>query len=268
MAYDPTTALAPRYVFVGGLHRSGTTLVAGLLASGRGATGLVDTGVTENEGHHLHDVTPSAIDHGGPGRFAFDPALRRGRSSDPATDRRRLEAAWDRYWADGDAPVRIEKSPQHLLELPFLDSVFPDGHQVVVLRHPLTVALATRKWTRPGPPKLRRLAPRLSLERLVGHWLHAHHLFEQSAAPGERLHVIRYEDLVTDPHAVMTALATAVGIDGPPDTSSVRPSSGRYQADWDAFRRTGAGRRAERTWLPMAEAAMARWGYGTDDRLL
>ena len=268
MRRNSDIALAHRYVFVGGLHRSGTTLVARLLADGVNATGLARTGVTEDEGHFLHSVTDSAIEHGGPGRFAFDPAVRLGSSTNPDGDRAGMEAAWEGHWDDADAQVRIEKSPQHLLELPFLDSVFPGSHHVVVLRHPITVSLATRKWTRPGPPKLRRLAPRLPLERLVSHWLHAHHLFDTDSVKVNHLTVIRYEDFVTNPAATIDRLADHLGIEGQIDTTSVRRGSGRYQQAWDAYRRSVAGRRAQRGWLPMAESAMARWGYSIDDELL
>ena len=60
-----------RLVFVGGLHRSGTTLFAKLLTGHPDVSGLSNTGVWEDEGQHLQDVYPPAAEFGGLGRFAF-----------------------------------------------------------------------------------------------------------------------------------------------------------------------------------------------------
>ena len=78
-----------KLVFVGGLHRSGTTPLARVLAehpdvSGFGATR--PTGVTEDEGQHLQDLYPAARAYGGAGRFALPDQRRlvgRGRAQMP-----------------------------------------------------------------------------------------------------------------------------------------------------------------------------------------
>ncbi len=237
-----------RYVFVGGLHRSGTSMVARALADCDGATGLVGTGVMEDEGHYLHDVIPSAFEHGGPGRFAFDPRAHLGPSTAPERDRARLLAAWEPYWEDPEALTRVEKSPQNLLQTIWLQSLLPSARFVIVIRHPAAVALATRKWTRPGPRRIRRLAPPLGLDRLIGHWCHAHHLFEHDRPSLTDVDVVRFED-------------SAVRRSDP----SRSPS---YDEQWRQWLDSREGRAARKTWLPMAEAAMARWGYSIDDELV
>ena len=50
-------------VFVGGLHRSGTTVLAEMIASARSASGLENTGVMMDEGQFLQDVYPLGQKH-------------------------------------------------------------------------------------------------------------------------------------------------------------------------------------------------------------
>ena len=54
------------YVFVGGLHRSGTSLLARSLEAHPSVSGFRDTGVPEDEGQHLQSVYPA----GSPSRAA------------------------------------------------------------------------------------------------------------------------------------------------------------------------------------------------------
>ena len=61
-----------RYVFICGLHRSGTSLLGRNIARMENCTGFKDTGVIEDEGQFLQDVYPNGHDYGGAGRFGFD----------------------------------------------------------------------------------------------------------------------------------------------------------------------------------------------------
>src|SRR6516225_3599330 len=62
-----------RFVFVAGLHRSGTTLLARLLAAHPEISGFSGTGVPADEGQHLQSVYPKDTEYGRPGRFGFAP---------------------------------------------------------------------------------------------------------------------------------------------------------------------------------------------------
>ena len=52
-----------RLVFVGGLHRSGTTPFAKVLGEHPEVSGLVNTGVRKDEGQHLQPVYPLSLIH-------------------------------------------------------------------------------------------------------------------------------------------------------------------------------------------------------------
>ncbi|MGH3016642.1 MAG: sulfotransferase family protein, partial [Gaiellaceae bacterium] len=157
-----------RLVFVGGLHRSGTSLLTRCLMQHPLVSGFEGTGVPEDEGQHLQTVYRPAKDFGGPGRFAFDPDVRLAEDSPLVTDesRRRLMEEWGRWW-DTTKPVLVEKSPPNLVRGRFLQALFPGARLVMMQRHPLAVAYATQKWSR------------TSLRSLVRHWLAAHEAFEE-----------------------------------------------------------------------------------------
>ncbi len=256
--------MSSRFVFVGGLHRSGTSLTADLLAASGGASGLTDTGHMEDEGHYLHDVVPSALSYGGPGKFAFDDRCQLGPSSTPAEDRHRLLTAWAPYWADDAAPTKVEKSPQNLVQSRWLQSIFPDASFVMVTRHPAVVALATMKWTRPGPAKLRRLMPTASMESLLRHWIVAHDRFAVDRPDLARVRVVRFGDVVDG--AALAELGEWLELEVP--EAPGRKSAAHYQQQWEEWRASRDGLRAARTWLPEIADAIAPWGYGLDDELV
>ena len=101
------------FLFVSGLHRSGTSILHRHLGEHDDISGFHGTGVPEDEGQHVQNVLPTARDHGGPGRFAFHPqahmcedeALSMERDS-----RDRLLRQWGAQW-DLGRPVLVEKSP-------------------------------------------------------------------------------------------------------------------------------------------------------------
>ncbi len=84
---------------------------------------------------------------------------------------------------------------------------------IVILRHPVVVSLATTKWT----PTLvsRNGRVRTSLPSLVSHWIKAHEVLRDDAPHIERLHVLRYEDLVSDPDTELRTIQLFLGLDTP-----------------------------------------------------
>lgn len=61
-------------IFIGGLHRSGTSLLHEILRRHPAVSGFANTGVPKDEGQHLQTVYPPASAFGGPGLFGFNRA--------------------------------------------------------------------------------------------------------------------------------------------------------------------------------------------------
>jgi Sulfotransferase family len=217
---------APRLLFVGGLHRSGTSLIHRCIARHPDVTGFSGTGVPEDEGQHLQSVFPRAYDHGGPGRFGFDQRAHLTEDSPlvTAANRSRLLEEWSAHW-DPEAPVRVEKSPPNLVRMRFLKALFPESAFLMVTRHPAAVACATQKWSR---------TPWASL---VHHWVAAHETMVLDSEAVAPVIILRYEDFVADPERELAAVFEAVGLPPHPVGEEVRQDiNRRYFALWRGTR--------------------------------
>ncbi len=191
-----------RYLFVGGLHRTGTSLIARLLADHPEIDAITDAPVPENEGVFLQGAIPHTARHGVPGHFATDPAQHLVEQSryDSLETRRRLEHDWDPWFSEGGS-WRVEKSPVNLTRMRLYQQLFPLSQYVVVLRHPEAMAAALAKWTdRPASD-------------LVDYALSAYELAYRDLEYIHAAMVVRYEDLVADPQGWIGSVARFCGLD-------------------------------------------------------
>lgn len=251
---------APQHqlVLVAGLHRSGTTPLARLLAAHPDVSGFSGTGVKEDEGQHLQTVYPSARAYGGAGRFAFSPSAHLTEQSPLATpgSAERLFAQWSEHW-DLTRPVLVEKSPPNLVMTRFLQALFPEARFLVAVRHPIVVALSTSKWAGLTP-----------LRRLLEHWLTAHEIFLADAPYVRRLKVVYYEHLVGDPAGTLHDVGAFLDLHGPvPQESVDARRSSTYEQQWQALRtsRNPLHRRALRRIEDELGDRIRRFGYDLDD---
>ncbi|HZT93919.1 MAG TPA: sulfotransferase [Gaiellaceae bacterium] len=224
-----------RFVFVAGLHRSGTTLLARLLAAHPEISGFSDTGAPADEGQHLQSVYPSDHEHGRPGRFGFAPEMHLTESSPLASEEsaKRLFEEWSPHW-DLSRPVLLEKSPPNLLKTRFLQALYPGSAFVVIVRHPIPVSIPTAKWR-----GTRRY------DRLLQHWLRCHALFEADREHLERVHVLHYEQLVRDPAAVLRATFEFLELDPiPPQEEVDAGANEKYFRRWEELKRSDLRMRA------------------------
>lgn len=252
-------------VFVGGLHRSGTTPFARILGEHPDVSCLSDTGVHEDEGQHLQTVYPPANLYGGSGHFAREARAHLSEKSPLATEENAsaLLASWRPHW-DLSRPYLVEKSPPNILMSRFLQAMFPDAFFIMVVRHPVTVALSTKKWTRLMSRDPRRFA---SLASLVDHWLIAHRLLQEDLPELRRALIVHYEDLVNHPEAELERVQRFLGLDGPIPSSSISGTHGQsYQAWWTSLRSlTRPGGWQRRAIERRYAAGMKQFGYDVED---
>ena len=215
-------------VFLAGLHRSGTTLLARLLAAHPEISGFSGTGVPADEGQLLQSVYPAAKAYGGPGRFGFAPESHLTEAAPLATEEnaRRLYEQWSRHW-DLSRPLLLEKSPPNLLKTRFLQALFPGSAFVVVVRHPIPVSIPTARWR-----GTRRY------DRMFAHWLRCHALFEADRKQLERVHVLTYEQLVRDPDGVLRGIFEFLELEPIPPSEPVEGGANeKYFRQWRELKR-------------------------------
>ena len=80
-----------RFVFICGLHRSGTSLLFKSLREHSEMSGFQGTDSPENEGMHLQSVFKPSGAYGGAGKFGFNPKARLTESSTLITAENRLK---------------------------------------------------------------------------------------------------------------------------------------------------------------------------------
>ena len=255
-----------KLLFVGGLHRSGTTPLARALAAHPEISGLTGTGVREDEGQHLQSVYPKAKVYGGSGRFAFDPRAHLTEQNGLAgpASAAALREAWDPYW-DLSRRYLLEKSPPNLIMGRFLQATFPQAPLIVVIRHPVVVALSTKKWRRAFSLDPRKFE---SIHGLVEHWLAAHQLFLQDLPHLRPVHVLYYEDLVADPERELAAIQSFLGLGSAIPSGSITVGASRpYEQTWDAWASTWwrPGHWQRRMVETRLAAAVAAFGYDVGD---
>jgi hypothetical protein len=217
-----------RFVFIAGLHRSGTSLLARCLSEHPLISGFRDTSAPEEEGQHLQSVYPSGNAFGGPGIFGFDPnaALNETSPLVSVESGRQLMREWSPHW-DLKCPVLLEKSPPNLIRTRFLQALFPGCLFVVMLRHPIVVAHATQKWSG------------TTLESLVEHWIVCHERFRADHARLQSVLVYNYEAFARDPQQVIDSIYAFIGVPPHPNSVAVRADDNdRYFAHWHELMRT------------------------------
>jgi hypothetical protein len=253
----PTQDHTPyKYVFICGLHRSGTSLLARNIVDLENCTGFKDVpSWVSDEGQNLQDIYPFESEFGGPGKFGFDPRAHLTEASELLTPDNvaKLRASWHFYW-DPSKTIFVEKTPGNLLMTRFLQAAFPNSYFIVIKRHPIPVSM--------GTPKLGQ-ATATSFHRLLDHWLHCHDLFEEDKKYLRHVYELTYEDYIADPDRYHQEIAALIGTRAPEIAiTEVEPHrSNKYFDQWYTLLTRSVFKSYYRFIAAKYEPKFARYGY-------
>lgn len=214
------------FIFLAGHHRSGTSLLHEIIREHPQISGFSKTGVQEDEGQHLQTVYEAAKAYGGPGKYIYDKRSYMDEDHALANDQsaQALMAQWEPYF-DSACAHFIEKSPPNLIRTRFLQKLFPNSKFVVILRHPLAVGYATRKWSK------------TSIKSLVEHTLRGYEIFADDMPHLSSVYVLRYEDFVCRPQEEIEKVYDFLELEPVPVRHQVRPDVNvKYFVAWQSYR--------------------------------
>ena len=240
-----------KFVFVCGLHKSGTSLLFRMLRDHPDMSGFTNTGVPKDEGQHLQSIYPPAWRFGGAGKFGFNPQSYLDETSPLATQEnaQKLYSQWANFW-DLRAPVLLEKSPPNLVRTRFLQHLFPNSYFITILRHPVAISYATHRRTR---------RPIFSL---IQHWLICHNRFYEDREYLRNVHIIKYEDLVSVPQKTMDTIYSFIGVKSERVKQDVNSNiNHRYFAQWARDLKMLFDRRPAHRAINDLNSPLQRFGY-------
>lgn len=244
------------FLFVNGLHRSGTSILYRVLSNQVGFSGFSGTGVPEDEGQHLQTVYKAAKHYGGPGKFGFDKKsyLKEDSKLVNENNKQQLFDEWSKHW-DLNAEVLVEKSPPNIIRTRFLQAMFPNSSFITILRHPIATSYATKKWSK------------TSLNSLFQHWLvcHRQYLIDRDQLSGELM--FKYEDFTNNPGEVLADIADLLNkpLSLPEEWEVRKGVNDKYFRRWEEYRNGFWTKRSAKKLIEKYEASFNEFGYSLID---
>jgi hypothetical protein len=220
------------FIFVTGLHSSGTSPLHRCLRRHPQISGFHDTGVSQDEGQHLQTVLPRGGTYGGPGRFGRHPDAHMTEDHSLATPETAaaLFAQWRPHW-DVAKPYLVEKTPITLLRTRFFRALFPNSYFVVIIRHPGPVALSNYNALASCGA-----ADDLTVADLIEHWLICHETFAADAPHLRRVLMVRYEAFVGEPQQTLDDVFTFLGLPAHPNREKTEAGiNDAYRDQWQTL---------------------------------
>ena len=211
------------FIFLAGLHRSGTSLLHEIIRNHPEISGFSGTGVPEDEGQHLQSIYEPAKTFGGPGKFVFDHRSYMDELHPLATDENaaKIFDQWSHHF-DLSCKHLIEKSPPNIVRTRFLQKLFPNSKFIVILRHPLAIAYATQKWSKTTIPSL------------LEHSLLAYETFFKDMSTLHSVFILRYEEFVLEPQKTIDNVFNYLGLEPTEISQNIHSNvNDKYFLKWE-----------------------------------
>lgn len=244
-----------QFIFLGGMHRSGTSLLHEIIRGHEQISGFSDTGVDEDEGQHLQSVYEPAISFGGPGKFAFDKRSYMNEVHPLATSEnaQKIYEEWSPHY-DLSCPYLIEKSPPNLIRTRFFQKLYPNSKFIIIFRHPLAISYATEKWSK------------TSISSLLDHTLKAYEAFFKDMRSLNSVYILRYEEFVKEPQKVIENVFNYLSLDPVEITHSIRSNiNDKYFVMWEEDRKKIINRILPNRLVNKFEERVNNCGYSITD---
>ena len=216
-----------KFIFICGLHRSGTSLLYDILKEQKNISGHTKTNVPKDEGQHIQTVYPIAKKFGGPGKFGFKKKAYLDEKSNLITDanKKLLFEQWSKYW-NLNNDFLLEKSPPNIIKSLFLQKMFPNSYFITIYRHPVATSLATKKWSK------------TSHFSLIDHWITCHKQWNKDKLNLKNYMEFSYEELVENTPDVLTKISLLLKTEiSNPLTHIKKDINEKYFALWRKNRR-------------------------------
>jgi Sulfotransferase family len=246
-----------KFIFVCGLHRSGTSILFRSLREHPLISGFENTNSPEDEGMHLQSVYKPSGHYGGAGKFGFSPEAHLTETSSLVTEanRKKLFEEWCPYW-DISRPFLLEKSPPNVIRTRFLQAMFPDSYFIILTRHPVAVTLATQAWYRKFQIHRRRL------DKLIEHWTVCHEISKADSQHLKNHMRLSYENFVQHPQESLDRIYTWLNLEKLPNNQIIKTNiNDKYFEKWRSLANQGLSKYLIRSIVQHYEARINMFGY-------
>ena len=243
-----------KFIFLAGLHRSGTSLLHEIIREHSDITGFSGTGVPQDEGQHLQSVYKPASAYGGPGKFGFDSRSYMDETHPLATSKSAelILEEWSKN-LDLSCDHVIEKSPPNIIRTRFFQKLFPDSKFIAILRHPLAVSYATQKWAK------------TSASSLLEHTFLAYETLFDDAKFLNSIYFLRYEDFIVEPQKTIDGIFNYLGLSTVKVSHEIRQNiNEKYFSMWEDDRKSKFNLFHKKMPVDM-EVKANRFGYSIEE---
>jgi hypothetical protein len=182
------------WLFIVGLHGSGTTLLKTILEQHAGIRSM------PREGQYYTNAVPQAVTHGYVRTFTKRLDLFRLTEADSAMAALRAQYDWSFVYPRGRG-IKLEKSSTNIIRARWLHAHFGSARLITLFRDPYSVCASTR-----------RRRPKIPVEDVARQWKIAHELFLADLPHLERNVILYYEDLCGCPEEQLGRLSEFLGL--------------------------------------------------------